>query len=297
MLLFSNGGAKAKAKSKGKTKGKGKTIKMGRVHSPVDVRSKTDVAGFETLLEKGPLTIVLVYADWCGACHRFKENKWNNVLSMKNRTMNISSVREDMLGETSLANAKVPHYPTLLLVGKDKKPAEFTMPNGEVTNALPPEAKENVSQIVQTPIPELPEPESMNALVNEVVSAPPANATVGMNNSITRSANGASLASVNSSIPTNNAVVNGTVLPPAMTSDLQQSIQNATAVANKPSKNIIGGGLSGGFGGGLYSALQKIVVKSTAAFKLKRKTRKYTTHKPRKTLRKRNKAGRFSRRR
>lgn len=280
MLLFSNGGAKAKAKSKGKTKGKGKTVKMGRIHSPVDVRSKTDVAGFETLLEKGPLTIVLVYADWCGACHRFKENKWNNVLSMKNRTMNISSVREDMLGETSLANAKVPHYPTLLLVGKDKKPAEFTMPNGEVTNALPPEAKENVSQIVQTPIPELPEPESMNALVNEVVSTPPANANMGMNNSIARS-----------TAPP--AIVNGNVLPPAMTSDLQQSIQNATAVANKPSKNIIGGGL----GGGLYSALQKIVVKSTAAFKLKRKTRKYTTHKPRKTLRKRNKAGRFSRRR
>jgi thiol-disulfide isomerase/thioredoxin len=283
MLLFSNGGAKAKAKSKGKTKGKGKTVKMGRIHSPVDVRSKTDVAGFETLLEKGPLTIVLVYADWCGACHRFKENKWNNVLSMKNRTMNISSVREDMLGETSLANAKVPHYPTLLLVGKDKKPAEFTMPNGEVTNALPPEAKENVSQIVQTPIPELPEPESMNALVNEVVSAPPANtnANVGMNNSMARSA-----------APP--AIVNGNVLPPAMTSDLQQSIQNATAVANKPSKNIIGGGR---VGGGLYSALQKIVVKSTAAFKLKRKTRKYTTRKPRKTLRKRNKAGRFSRRR
>lgn len=282
MLLFSNGGAKAKAKSKGKTKGKGKTVKMGRIHSPVDVRSKTDVAGFETLLEKGPLTIVLVYADWCGACHRFKENKWNNVLSMKNRTMNISSVREDMLGETSLANAKVPHYPTLLLVGKDKKPAEFTMPNGEVTNALPPEAKENVSQIVQTPIPELPEPESMNALVNEVVSAPTAtaNANMGMNESIARSA-----------APP--AIVNGNVLPPAMTSDLQQSIQNATAVANKPSKNIIGGGL----GGGLYSALQKIVVKSTAAFKLKRKTRKYTTRKPRKTLRKRNKAGRFSRRR
>jgi hypothetical protein len=287
MLLFSNGGAKAKTKAKSKGKGKGKTIKMGRISSPVDVRSKTDVAGFEKLLEKGPLTIVLVYADWCGACHRFKENKWNNVLSMKNRTMNISSVREDMLGETSLANAKVPHYPTLLLVGKDKKPAEFTMPNGEVTNALPPEAKENVSQIVQTPVPELPEPESMNALVNEVVSAPPAT----MNGATPRSANRSSLAAVNSAPPTTNQ---GNALPPTMSYDLEQSIQNATSVANKPAKNIVGGG---GFGGGLYSALQKIALKSSAAFKLKRKTRKYTIRKRGKTLRKRNKAGRFSRRR
>ena len=276
---------------------------MGRVHSPVDVRSKKDIAGFESLLEKGPLTIVLVYADWCGACSRYKENKWNNVLSMKNRTMNISSVREDMLGETSLANAKVPHYPTLLLVGKDKKPAEFMMPNGEVTNALPPEAKENVSQIVQTPVPELPEPESMNALVNEVVSTSPSPNTMNiptrmdtpmpmtMNAVSSRSANGSPLASVNSAPPATNQ---GNVLPPAMTYDLEQSIQNATAVANKPSKNIVGGG---GFGGGLYSALQKIAVKSTAAFKLKRKTRKYTQRKRGKTLRKRNTAGRFSRRR
>lgn len=281
MLLFSNGGAKAKTKSTSKGKGKGRgrrtTVKLGRIHSPVDVRSKKDIADFESLLEKGPLTIVLVYADWCGACHRFKENKWNNVLSMKNRTMNISSVREDMLGETSLANAKVPHYPTLLLVGKDKKPAEFTMPNGEMTNALPPEAKENVSQIVQTPVPELPEPESMNALVNEVVSAPPASPTMNM------------------PIPTptsNAALVNGNVLPPQMTYDLEQSIQNATSVANKPTKNIVGGGR---VGGGLYSALQTIAGKSTAAFRLKRKTRKYTQRKRGKTLRKRNKTGRFLR--
>lgn len=263
--MFSNGGAKKKSKAK--------TVKMGRVASPVDVRSKSDVAGFETLLEKGPLTLVLVYADWCGACHRFKENKWNNVLKMPNRTMNISSVREDMLPETSLANAKVPHYPTLLLVGKDKKPAEFTMPNGEITNALPPAAKENVSQIVQTPVPELPEPEAVNALVNEVSSAPPE--------------------------PTGAATVapsSGNAMPPAMSNDLQQSIQNATTVANKPTKNIIGGAR---VGGGLFTALQKIASKSTAAFKLKRRTRKgkKMTRKQRKTLRKRNKLGRFSRRR
>lgn len=297
MLLFSNGGAKAKtkitSKGRGKRAGKGRrtTVKMGRLHSPVDVRSPSDVAGFESLLQKGPLTIVLVYADWCGACHRYKENKWNNVLSMKNRTMNISSVREDMLSKTSLANAKVPHYPTLLLVGNDKKPAEFTMPNGEMTNALPPEAKENISQIVQTPVPELPEPESINALVNQVVSASP-EPSASPRSTMPLPRENTPFASVNSTIPMSNTVgVNGNVLPPPMTYDLEQSIQNATSVANKPSKTIIGGG----FGGGLYSALQSIAGKSTAAFRFKRKTRKYTQRKRGKTLRKRNKVGRFLR--
>ena len=252
MLVFSNGGAKA-----AKTKAKKKTMKMGRLTDAVDVRSKSDVAGFEKLLEKGPLTLVLVYADWCGACHRFKENKWNNVLSMKNRTMNISSVREDMLPETSLADAKVPHYPTLMLVGKDKKPAEFTMPNGNVTNALPPEAKENVTKIVQTPVPELPEPDAVNAVVNEVVATPVAEE-----------------APIATPMPASSSVNNA--LPPSMNSDLQQSIQNATAVASTPTKNIVGGGL--------FSALQKIAKKSTTAFKLRRKR---TMRKRRRTLRKR----------
>ena len=45
--------------------------KVGRVN-PMDVRSKSDVGAFENLLGRGPLTIVLVYADWCGHCQTFK---------------------------------------------------------------------------------------------------------------------------------------------------------------------------------------------------------------------------------
>lgn len=261
-MKFSGGVVKAK-----KTKKSTKKVTSGRVSSPVDVRSKTDLAKFETLLEKGPITLVLVYADWCGACHRFKENKWNNVLSMKNRTMNISSVREDMLPETSIANAKVPHYPTLLLVGNDKKPAEFTMPNGEITNALPPEAKENVSKIVQT---------TMNTSnpVNEVINK-----------------NGYASASTHVSTPYPMAsakpeeefveqVVNEEVIvPPSMKEDMNESIQNASLVASTkpPARNIVGGG--GGGGGGLLRALSKFVLgkkKSRKALKARkvRKTRK-----------------------
>ena len=72
MLLFSNGGAKSKKRQSLRKK----KVAAGRLMSPVDVRSPSDVMGLEQLLEKGPLTIVLIYADWCGACHRFKENTW-----------------------------------------------------------------------------------------------------------------------------------------------------------------------------------------------------------------------------
>jgi hypothetical protein len=42
-----------------------------------------------------------------------------------------------MLSKTSLASAKINGYPSLLLVGDDKRPAEFTSPEGEPTNAMP----------------------------------------------------------------------------------------------------------------------------------------------------------------
>ena len=127
-------GRKATPKKKAVTKKR--SVRKGRLQPHVDVRSDKEVGAFEKLLGNG-LTVVLVYADWCGHCKTFKENTWNKVVGMPSRTLNISSVRDDMLPKTSLANAKINGYPSLLLVGDDKRPAEFTNPEGESTNAMP----------------------------------------------------------------------------------------------------------------------------------------------------------------
>lgn len=125
---------------------------VGRLN-PVDVRSKADIPSLENLIIAGPLTIVLVYADWCGHCQTFKKDMWNEVSEMPNKKINTASVHYDMVDKTSLKNAKIDGYPSLLLVGTDKKPATFEN-EGVKTNAMPsPDNKEELVNMVSTPLP------------------------------------------------------------------------------------------------------------------------------------------------
>ena len=124
--------------------------------SVLDVRSSSGVRSFEKLMSKGPLTMVFVKAQWCGACHRFNDEVWNSLTKLKNRNMNLASVDSEMIGQTSLANVPRKFYPTLLLVGKDKKPATFVDEDGTPTNSMPrsntlSEDREALSALVQNP--------------------------------------------------------------------------------------------------------------------------------------------------
>ena len=114
-----------------------KKTKMGKINVPLDIRDETAVPAFEKMLENGPMMVVLVYADWCGHCTKYKDNVWSPLKSVKNRTMNMASVHYDQLENTSLKNSKIDGYPSLLVVGKDKTPATFKSPTGTTTNALP----------------------------------------------------------------------------------------------------------------------------------------------------------------
>jgi len=110
---------------------------MGKLHVPLDVRSKKDIPAFEDVLKKGPMMVVLVYADWCGHCTKYKENVWSPLKSLKDRTMNMASIHYDQLPSTSLKNAKIDGYPSMLVVGEDKVPATFKSSSGTSTNAMP----------------------------------------------------------------------------------------------------------------------------------------------------------------
>lgn len=107
------------------------------VKKSVDVRSKKDVEELEKNIKMGPITIVLIYADWCGHCTNFKENVWSK-LTAKSHNANLASVHHDQLENTSLRDAKIKGYPSVLVVGQDGKPATFTSEGEEdVTNAMP----------------------------------------------------------------------------------------------------------------------------------------------------------------
>ena len=115
----------------------------------VDVRSRRDVAGLENIIKGGPITIVLIYADWCGHCTRFKENVWSKLLE-NSHNAKLASIHHDQLENTSLKDAKIKGYPSVLVVGKDGKPAVFKGPAGEEdpTNAMPNADLETLEKIV-----------------------------------------------------------------------------------------------------------------------------------------------------
>jgi thiol-disulfide isomerase/thioredoxin len=135
----------------------------------IDVRSDGAVKLFEKALVKGPLTLVYVNAKWCGACHRFNDEVWSPLTKLKNKSVNLASVDSDFIGKTSLAKVPRKFYPTLMLVGKDGKPATFEDEEGQPTNAMPrnstlSEDREALSNLVVNPTVKTTIPQRMNSL-------------------------------------------------------------------------------------------------------------------------------------
>jgi thiol-disulfide isomerase/thioredoxin len=220
-----------------KTKSKTKKSRRSKTTKRLDVRSTKDVPLLEALIKKGPMVIVLVHADWCGHCQTFKDKVWNKVPNSSSNTINTASIHHDMLEKTSLAKAKLEGYPSLLLVGKDGKPAEYTN-NGKETNAMPqPSTAEELNKIVNTPVNSNSNSNSNLGNANEL------NSNTNTNNTNTNNANSLSTASnilsmnnnSNSSASTNNSykpakMNNETVdtvagQPPSILDDLVQSQQ------------------------------------------------------------------------
>jgi hypothetical protein len=96
--------------------------------SSLDVRTPKEIPMLEKLLSKGPMAMVLVYADWCGHCTQFKEKVWNQSTLSKTKNINTAAVHYDMLDQTSLKNTKVNGYPSMFLVGNDKEAKEIPTP-------------------------------------------------------------------------------------------------------------------------------------------------------------------------
>jgi hypothetical protein len=243
MLAYRKGGATKKRK-----------MVMGRLAAPIDVRSDKEVAPFEKMLGSINFTLVLVYADWCGHCHKFRDNTWNDLLKMKDRKMNIAAVRDDMLPKTSLAGSKIEGYPTLMLVGNDKRPADFTTPEGTKTNALPNTEKETLQRLLKAA--------TASAVVANSVPKP------------------------NVKIPVDPTPVSPAdePMPPNMSGDVEETIRNAATVSREEPRPvpIAGGGMTGG---GLMGALAHILKEGApaaiwlaGAAALTRKTRRVKRH-------------------
>lgn len=119
-----------------------RSTKMGKLMPYVDVRSKEDVPKFESMIKTGPV-FVLVYADWCGHCKRFKDNMWDEVANSPKKSVNTAAVHYNMVEKTSMKNANIEGYPTLFEV----KPTA----SSNVSKAVPtPQNKEDLEKLVGT---------------------------------------------------------------------------------------------------------------------------------------------------
>jgi len=135
-----------------------------------DIRSSKDISALKEVLKSHPITLVLVYADWCGHCTTYKADTWKNLSQLPNRTVGMAQLNSDVLEESPLKDAKISGYPSVLLVGNDGRPAEFKE-NGEMTNAIP-----NARDLTaMTSIATAPQ-ETLNAAVNIAsLNSPPTN--------------------------------------------------------------------------------------------------------------------------
>jgi thiol-disulfide isomerase/thioredoxin len=107
--------------------------------APVNVRSEKQVPKLEELIAAGPITFVLVYADWCGHCHEYMPT-WKEFENAPGRTANIAKVHHDMLENVpTIKNAKIQGYPSVIRVEPSGKITDYKVPGtpNKVTNAMP----------------------------------------------------------------------------------------------------------------------------------------------------------------
>ena len=123
-----------------KYKGKKHVPKQLHKYDNIDVKTLEDVEKLTELIKNNVLTLLLVYADWCGHCTTFKNDVWKHLLSFRGRKMPMAQVNEQMLEHLTklIPGFKVDGYPTSALVGKDMKVAMNKDPEtGELTSSLP----------------------------------------------------------------------------------------------------------------------------------------------------------------
>jgi thiol-disulfide isomerase/thioredoxin len=107
-----------------------------RRHDNIDVKTIEDIAKLTSHIKSNQVTLVLIYADWCGHCGTYKEGVWNKLANMPNRKVGMAQINEKILPQTPFSGLKFKGYPSTALVGKDMVPATMKDESGEETNAL-----------------------------------------------------------------------------------------------------------------------------------------------------------------
>lgn len=215
---------------------------VGRMFPPVDIRESGSMDELMKRVRSGPITIVLVYADWCGHCTKFMPH-FDKAAKSNMRTAQVAKINESAVESMNMAlksmnqSAKTPTiegYPTVISIDtkgnsvaninaiKDSAVMEQVM--AKAGSAAIESSRMNSNKAIKSNM-------KSNMMLN--TSLPP---VVSSNNiAIQNSANSANSAEYNKGDPT-------LVTPPPTSDDLIGTPQNSTSVMK---------------GGCLYSALAR----------------------------------------
>jgi thiol-disulfide isomerase/thioredoxin len=108
----------------------------------VVINTSKDMHKYYKSAKKHSMLVVIVKADWCGHCHNYLANIWKKLEAIQrklpSKKVGLVQMDEKALPSSPLKSSKINGYPSLLLIGKDGKPAEFKdEETGEATNAMP----------------------------------------------------------------------------------------------------------------------------------------------------------------
>jgi thiol-disulfide isomerase/thioredoxin len=248
---------------------------MGSILPPVDITDTTQLNELDKRLSAGPLTLVLVYADWCGHCQRFKP-VMDELEATPGRSIQTARVRDDVFSKSSIANTPIEGYPSVLLIKNNKEPISFEKEDGEVTSVLP---VHNDKKVMTSIVKNAGTPEGLaivssanktsplkeNTLKNEMsvansgvstnVSQQPTSQTTPTFVSTPAPNSGSAVrSSQNRFVP---LTPSSTALPPNSSVDIQKARINqaSTPLTQTPNPSQVVGAQKGG---GLYSMLSKV---------------------------------------
>jgi hypothetical protein len=107
-------GSKTSMKKAKKLKNMVKSAVSGSMkYDNIDVKKLEDVDKLVEHIKGNVVTLLLIYADWCGHCGTFKESIWKKLAGMKNRKVAMAQVNEKMLEHVKnhIPNLNVDGYP------------------------------------------------------------------------------------------------------------------------------------------------------------------------------------------